>query len=135
MVIWPNAALQVLEGIAAVRPRDDHRLAVHDPFVGFERLLVGSIALDRATDAKTVLSSTAIGPIDGVESDGQGGYLVTTVMGGRVERVTASGEVRPVIAVEPFATNLAYDPAKKVVVILHLNRSKVAAYDVSAALP
>lgn len=141
-----NKIFMVKDGLASVFAEGASAEVPNGLLVDGDRLLVGSMrqgadpksepghlfALNRATKAKTVVSSATIGTIDGVESDGRGGHLVTNVMGGRILQVTAKGEVRPVIAVEPFAADLAYDPARRLVIIPHLNRNKVAAYDVSS---
>lgn len=90
-------------------------------------------ALDLKTKAKTVLSNMPIGRLDGVESDGQGGFIVSDVGTGRILQVTG-GDVRVLRELGGSTADIAYIPARRVVIVPHLRDNKVAAYDVSDAV-
>ena len=91
--------------------------------------------LDLTTKEKTVLSSESIGTIDGVESDGHGGYIVTNVLAGLAVHVDASGATQTIKNFEGLvAADLAYDTARKQIIVPHLFQNQVGAYDVSDVL-
>ena len=90
-------------------------------------------ALDLKTKAKTVLSTMPIGRLDGLESDGQGGFIVSDVGTGRILQVTG-GDVRVLRELGGSTADIAYIPARRIVIVPHLRDNKVAAYDVSDAV-
>ena len=53
-------------------------------------------AVDLKTKQKTPITANPFANIDGVESDGRGGYLVTDYLKGQILRVSASGEAQTV---------------------------------------
>jgi hypothetical protein len=91
-------------------------------------------SLDLTTKAKTLITPMPFANIDGVESDGRGGYLVTDFMAGKVMDVGAGGEARLVRQFAQGAADLGFAPAARVIIMPHMNENKVAAYDISDAL-
>ena len=91
-------------------------------------------ALDLATKQKTLITPQPFGNIDGVESDGRGGYIVSDYLKGKILRVTANGESRDVQTFMTGTADIGFIPSINAVIVPHMNENKVAAYDISAAL-
>jgi hypothetical protein len=91
-------------------------------------------ALDLITKQKTLITQKPFANIDGVESDGRGGYLISDYLKGKILRVSASGETRDVQTFMPGAADIGFIPSINAVIVPHMNENKVAAYDISAAL-
>ena len=91
-------------------------------------------ALDLATKQKTLITPKPFGNIDGLESDGRGGYLVSDYLKGKILRVSANGESTDVQTFMPGAADIGFIPSISAVLVPHMNENKVAAYDISAAL-
>ncbi len=139
----------IQDGAAAVFAEGDVVEAPNGVLVDGDRLLVGSMrqaaapdsapgqlfALDLASGEKTVLSNEPIGTIDGVELDGQGGYILTNVMAGEVVHVNAAGDVRVIMSFgDNVAADHAYDSERGRVIVPHLFQSSLGAYDVTGLL-
>jgi hypothetical protein len=91
-------------------------------------------AIDLKTREKKTVTPNPVGALDGLESDGRGGYIVTDFSGARVLHITASGEVHPLHQLSGSAADLAVLPAQKLIVVPDLQGSRVAAYDLSNVL-
>jgi hypothetical protein len=91
-------------------------------------------ALDLKSKQKTAITPQPFANIDGVESDGAGGFLVSDYLSGRVHHVLASGQSRVLLQFAAGAADLGFVPATRTVVMPHMNDNRVAAYDVSALL-
>jgi hypothetical protein len=91
-------------------------------------------AFDLTTKARTVITPEPIGGIDGIESDGRGGYLVTDVFGSRLLHVAASGAARPILQFTTAGADFGYIPARQIAIVPYLFGNSVAAYDLSSAL-
>ncbi len=88
-------------------------------------------ALDLKTKQKTLITPNPFANIDGLESDGRGGYIVSDFTAGKILHVTAGGDS---ILVRQFAqgtADIGFLPASKIIIVPHMNDSKVATYDVS----
>ena len=143
-----NRIYMVKDGVASVFAEGEAVEAPNGLLVDGSRLLVGTmrqvaadqksgpgrvIALDLKTKEKTVFSGD-IGAIDGVESDGKGGFIVSAVRDGKIVHVSPKGVVTPLKQLKPNAADIAYDVQRKVVIVPHLNQNRVAAYDLSDVL-
>ena len=84
-------------------------------------------AIDLKTKAKTPITATPFANIDGVESDGSGGYVVTDYLKGQVIRVSSGGETRPVGTFMPGTADIGLNGST--VIIPHMNENKIAAYN------
>jgi cytochrome c5 len=85
-------------------------------------------AIDLKTKQKSLITPQPLGNIDGVESDGKGGYVVTDYIKGQVIRVSASGEAKPVAQFMPGTADIGFMADRNMVIVPHMNENKVAAY-------
>jgi hypothetical protein len=92
------------------------------------------IAFDLRTKARTEITPQPIGGIDGIESDGRGGFLVTDVFGMRLLHVSASGTARTLLQFTAAGADFGYIASRKVAVVPFLFGNSVAAYDLSGVL-
>jgi hypothetical protein len=91
-------------------------------------------AFDLRTKVRTVLTSEGVGGVDGIESDGRGGLLVTDVIGQRLLHVSRVGTVRVLAQFRAAGADFGYIPATKTAVVPFLFENAVSAFDLSAAL-
>jgi hypothetical protein len=91
-------------------------------------------AFDLATKARTLLTTDAVGGIDGIEPDGRGGVLLTDVIGRRIVHVSASGQARAVAQLAGGGADFGFIPARGLAFVPFLNEHRVEAYDLAAAL-
>ncbi len=87
--------------------------------------------LDLSTKKKTLITPQPTGNLDGLESDGRGGYVVSDWMAGKVLHVAADGKVRVLAQHKQGTADLAYLPARKALILPHMLENRVAAYDLS----
>lgn len=124
---WPNGLL--VEG---------DRLIVGGwgkPEADFSSKVPGRLfALDLKTKQKTLITREPTGNIDGVESDGRGGYVVTDWFNGRVLHVSSAGEVRELRKFAQGTADLAFVAAGNIAIVPHMMENKVVAYDLSEVL-
>jgi outer membrane protein assembly factor BamB len=92
------------------------------------------IAFDLRTKAKTEITPQPIGGIDGIESDGRGGFLVTDVFGMRLLHVSASGAARTLLQFTAAGADFGYIASRQIAVVPFLFGNSVAAYDLSGVL-
>ena len=91
-------------------------------------------AFDLRTRQRTQLTTQAVGGIDGIEPDGQGGLLVTDVIGSRLLHVAASGDVRVLAKFTLGGADFGYVAARKLAIVPFLFGNNVSAYDLTSAL-
>jgi hypothetical protein len=91
-------------------------------------------AIDLNTKAKTLITPKPFANIDGVESDGRGGYLVSDYLAGKILRVSAAGESRDVRQFMAGTADIGFVPSINAVIVPHMNENKIGAYDISEAL-
>lgn len=91
-------------------------------------------ALDLTTKAKTLITPKPLGNLDGVESDGRGGYIVTDWPKGQLLHVTSTGESRVLREFMPGTADHAFVPSANVAIIPHMQENKIVAYDLSDVL-
>ena len=91
--------------------------------------------LDLATKEKTLITPEPFANIDGVESDGRGGYIITDWVAGKVLQVGGDGEVRELRTFEPGTADHAFLPEGNVLILPHMSENRIGAYDLSDALP
>jgi len=92
------------------------------------------IAFDLRTKARTEITPQPIGGIDGIESDGRGGFLVTDVFGMRLLHVSASGAARTLLQFTAAGADFGYIASRQIAVVPFLFGNSVAAYDLSGVL-
>lgn len=117
---------------------DGNRLVVGSwgkPDADFTTKVPGRLyALDLATKQKTLITPKPFANIDGVESDGRGGYLISDYLAGRILHVTAAGESREIRTFMPGTADIGFIPSINAVIVPHMNENRIGVYDVSAAL-
>jgi hypothetical protein len=89
---------------------------------------------DLGTKARSRLTTDSVGGIDGIESDGRGGVIVTDVIGRRILHVPASGQLRVLAQLAGGGADFGFIPDRKIAIVPFLNENKVEAYDLTAAL-
>jgi sugar lactone lactonase YvrE len=90
--------------------------------------------LNLATGAKTLITPQPTGNLDGLESDGAGGYVVSDWMAGKILHIAADGTTRLLRQFKQGTADLAYLPATRTVIVPHMLENRVQAYDLSAEL-
>jgi hypothetical protein len=91
-------------------------------------------AFDLKTKQRTLVTSEAVGGIDGIEPDGSGGLLVTDVIGQRLLHVAKSGQVRVLAKFSAGGADFGYIGAKRIAIVPFLFNNSVAAYDLTNSL-
>jgi hypothetical protein len=91
-------------------------------------------ALDLQTKAKTLITPKPLGNLDGVESDGRGGYIVTDFPAGKLMHVTSAGESRTLREFMAGSADHAFVPVGNIAIIPHMMENRIAAYDLTDAL-
>ena len=84
--------------------------------------------LDLASKKKTLITPIPLGNLDGVEIDGQGGYVVSDWNAGKVFRVGPDGAHRLTRQFAKGAADLAYVALTGVLIVPHMMENKVGAY-------
>lgn len=92
------------------------------------------VAFDLKTRQRTLLTTEPVGGIDGIESDGRGGLLVTDVFGSRLLHVSPAGVVRVLSTFPAAGADFGYIAATRIAVVPFLFGNNVAAYDLTSAL-
>jgi hypothetical protein len=90
--------------------------------------------LDLKTKKKTLITPEPSANIDGLESDGKGGYIATDYLAGKVLRITADGKITTLTTFMPGTADIAFIPAENKLIVPHMNENKIVAYDISGAL-
>ena len=124
---YPNGVL--LEGDALVvggwgsKPKDD-----------FSTDVLGHLyKLDLKTKMKTNITPEPVANIDGVEPDGEGGYIISDYLAGKIIRVSKDGKTKTLTTFKPGTADIAFIWALKTLIVPHMQENKVAAYDISGA--
>ena len=90
--------------------------------------------LDLKTKMKTLITPDPTANIDGLESDGQGGYIATDYLAGKILHISADGKVATLTTFMPGTADIAYIAADKRLIVPHMNENKIVAYDISGGL-
>ena len=91
--------------------------------------------LDPATKKKTLVTPAPAGNLDGLESDGRGGYVVTDWTAGKVLHVAPDGKICVLMQHGKGTADHAWLPARKLLILPHMLENRVAAYDLSKRVP
>jgi len=91
-------------------------------------------AFDLKTKQRTQVTTQPVGGIDGIEPDGQGGLLVTDVIGQRLLHVSKAGEVKVLAQFTAGGADFGYIGAKRIAVVPFLFGNNVSAYDLTTSL-
>lgn len=90
--------------------------------------------LNLATGVKTLITPKPTGNLDGVESDGRGGYLVTDWIAGKVLHIASDGTTRELRQFKQGTADIAYLPRTRMLIVPHMLDNRVEAYDLGAEL-
>jgi hypothetical protein len=90
--------------------------------------------LDLKTKKKTLITPDPAANIDGVESDGKGGYIISNYLSGTIYRVTPDGKMESLNQFKPGAADIGIIPAQNLLLVPHMNENLIAAYDISGVL-
>jgi len=90
--------------------------------------------LDLKTKKKTLVTPEPMANIDGLESDGSGGYIVSDYLAGKIIHVLSDGTTKTLATFMPGTADIAYVPGEKRLLVPHMNENKIVAYDISGAL-
>ena len=90
--------------------------------------------LDLKTKKKTLITPDPTANIDGLESDGQGGYIATDYLAGKILHISGDGKVVTLTTFMPGTADIAYVAADKRLIVPHMNENKIVAYDISGGL-
>jgi len=117
---------------------DGDRLVVANwgkPEADFTTKVPGRLAaFTFASKTRTPIGETSFGNIDGIESDGRGGYLISDYLLGKVMRVSATGESTLIRQFKPGAADIGFVASKAILLVPHMNENQVAAYDINDTL-
>ena len=91
-------------------------------------------AFDRKTKQRTRVTVEPVGGIDGIELDGQGGLLVTDVIGARLLRVSPAGKVTVLAKFSAGGADFGYIAKTRTAIVPFLFSNSVAAYDLTGSL-
>jgi sugar lactone lactonase YvrE len=87
-------------------------------------------AIDYATKEITDLGDQPVGNLDGIEADGQGGYLVTDWLSGGLYKFDAEGKAEMIMDLNQGSADHEYVESENLVVIPMMMDGTVAAYKV-----
>ena len=87
--------------------------------------------LDLTTGAKTLITPRPTGNLDGLESDGRGGYIVSDWVAGKILRIGANGDTRLLRQMNKGTADIAYLPASRTLIVPQMLENRVQAYDLS----
>jgi hypothetical protein len=90
--------------------------------------------LDLKTKMKTPITPDPIANIDGLESDGRGGYIVSDYLAGKILNISGSGAVTTITTFMPSTADIGFVSAEKRLIVPHMNENKIVAYDISGGL-
>jgi hypothetical protein len=90
--------------------------------------------LDLKTKMKTAITPDPTANIDGLESDGRGGYIVSDYLAGKILNISGSGAVTTITTFMPSTADIGFIAADKRLIVPHMNENKIVAYDISGGL-
>ena len=93
------------------------------------------LVFDRTTKQQSELTKDPVGGIDGIERDGNGGYLVSDVLGSRLFYVRPDGTTRDLIKFPAAGADIGYVAWKRHVVVPFLFGNSVSGYDLTGVIP
>jgi len=88
--------------------------------------------LNLTSAAKTLITPKPTGNLDGLESDGRGGYIVSDWVAGKVYHIAGNGDTRLLKQFKQGTADIAYLPESRTLIVPHMLENRVQAYDLSA---
>ncbi|MDX1563995.1 MAG: SMP-30/gluconolactonase/LRE family protein [Phycisphaeraceae bacterium] len=87
------------------------------------------MAINLKNGKRRQITSKGIGHLDGVESDGRGGYIVSDWMAGKIYHISAKGKVRTVAKRDKGTADLAYLPKKRLIIVPEMLKNRITALE------
>ncbi|MCH2060800.1 MAG: hypothetical protein MK183_09245 [Verrucomicrobiales bacterium] len=92
------------------------------------------LSLDLKSGELNAITTDPIGNLDGVESDGADGFVVTDWISGKIMHVNGDGNTRTLATFPKGAADHAYLPDKKWLILPEMLENKISAFDLKKAL-
>jgi sugar lactone lactonase YvrE len=108
---------------------DGNRLVV--AIDGGQGVMATLFGIDLKTKELTQLTTQSIGTPDGIEPDGQGGFIVSDVGRGGLYHVDSKGESKQIRQLDRQPADISYIASRKLLLVPHLGLNRVSAYDLS----
>ena len=89
------------------------------------------LSLNLKTKKITPITAKPLGNLDGVESDGKGGYVVTDWIAGKVFHVLKLGTSKTLATFPKGAADHAFIADKKILILPEMLENKIGAFDLS----
>jgi sugar lactone lactonase YvrE len=86
---------------------------------------------DMKTKQKTLITQMPTANIDGLESDGKDGYIITDYLAGKILHVSATGETRLLRQLGPGAADIGFIPGSSLLLVPQMNDNRLVALDLS----
>jgi hypothetical protein len=91
-------------------------------------------SLDFDTHEKTLITEEPTGNLDGIEIDGDGGYIVSDWKAGKILHISEEGEVKVLMELTQGAADHAYLPDRHLLILPRMLENSLVAYDISSLL-
>lgn len=92
-------------------------------------------SLDLAGGDKRPISREPLGNLDGVESLGEEGYIVSDWVAGKVFHVQRDGQTRLLVQLPSGTADVGYVPASRLLIVPQMLESKITAFQLPTANP
>jgi len=92
------------------------------------------LAVDLATRSITPITKRPTGNLDGVETDGKGGFIVTDFKAGKVLRISPAGTVNVLMTFPQGAADHAFLADRGLLILPEMLENKLTAFDLSKAI-
>lgn len=83
---------------------------------------------------KTLITPEPAGNLDGIEIDGDGGYIVTDWKSGKVLHISGEGDVHTLMELTQGTADHAYLPDQHLLILPRMMEGTLVAYDISSLL-
>jgi hypothetical protein len=91
-------------------------------------------AYDMKTTQKTLITQMPTANIDGLESDGKVGYIVSDFIAGKILHVSAAGDTQTLREVKAGTADIGFVPGSNLLLVPEMNDNRTVAIDLSNEL-
>jgi DNA-binding beta-propeller fold protein YncE len=96
---------------------------------GGEKPVLGHLfVLDPKTKEKTLLTKDTVAHIDGLEADGNGGWVISDWLLGKVSHIDREGKIKTLLELAQGTADISYLPRQKLLILPRMKDNKVEAY-------
>lgn len=141
----PNRIVQCRDGVVSVFAEGDELEHPNGLLIQEGRLIVGGwgdgiqddfstetagrlYSLDLQTKEKQLITEQPLGNLDGLEADGEGGFIVTDWIAGKVMRVSADGDAEVLLQLGKGTADHAYLAETGLVIVPRMIDNRISAY-------